>query len=134
MTVWNIAGRVGWISGLLRVEQDSPNAFIGSIHYCIFDKCRATVSPLRMTFTDEGIMYAESCLIPELKLHVTLEIVFKKTNNKSCIVTWRFINNSETPLADETSRIFFDRLKTIMDELKNYSEKIEASFSEPLIK
>ena len=134
MTIWNVAGRVNWISGLLSVEQDSPNAFIGSIHHLIFEKCRATVSPLRMTFTDEGIMYAESCQIPQMNLQVTLEIVCKKTDHKSCIVTWRFINTSETPLTEETSRIFFDRLKTIMDELKAYSEKIEASFPEPLVK
>lgn len=134
MTIWNVAGRVNWISGLLRVEQDMPNAFIGSVHQCIFEKCRATVSPLRMTFTDEGIMYAENCQIAEMNLRVTLEIVFKKTGDKSCIVTWRFINTNETPLAEETSRIFFDRLKTIMDELKVYSEKIKEPFLEPLVR
>ncbi len=54
-----------------------------------------------MTFTDEGIMYAENCQIAEMNLRVTLEIVFKKTGDKSCIVTWRFINTNETPLAEE---------------------------------
>ena len=123
MTIWDVAGRVIWISGLLKVEQDFPNAFIGSMHYCIFEKCRATVSPRRMTFTEEGIMYAESCQVPELNLQVTLEMVFKKTGVKSCIVTWRFINTSETPIPEETSRFFFDRLITIMDELKAWCEK-----------
>lgn len=134
MTIWNISGRVNWISGLLRVEQDYPNAFIGSIHQCIFEKCRATVSPLRMSFTEEGIMYAESCQIPELNLRGNLEIVCKKTDEKSCYVTWRFINAGETPLSEETSRMFFDRLKTIMDGLKEYSEKIMEPFLEPLVK
>ena len=76
-----------------------------------------------MTFSDEGIMYAENCQVPEMNLRVNLEIVFKKTDDKNCIVTWRFINASETPLAEETGRIFFDRLTTIMDKLKAYCEK-----------
>ena len=79
-------------------------------------------------------MYAESCQITEMNLQVDLELVFKKIDDKNCIVTWRFINTSEIPLTEATSRIFFDRLKTIMDELKDYSEKMEASFLEPLIK
>jgi len=123
MTIWDVPGRASWISGLLRVEQDTPNAFIGSTHHLIFEKCRATVSPLRMTFSDEGIMYAESCLIPEMDLQVNLEIVCKKSGDKNCIVTWRFINSSVKPLPEETGRIFFDRMKTIMDELKDFSEK-----------
>jgi hypothetical protein len=134
MTVWDISGRINWIPGLLRVEQDFPNAFIGSIHHCIFENCRATVSPLRMTFNDEGIMYAESCQIPDLNLKLVLEIVCKKTEDKKCVVTWRFINAGETPIAEDASRMFFDRLKTIMDGLKEYSEKIKEPIAEPLVK
>jgi len=123
MTIWNVPGRASWISGLLRVEQDTPNAFIGSTHHLIFEKCRATVSPLRMTFSDEGIMYAESCRIPEMDLQVNLEIVCKKAGDKNCIMTWRFINSSVNPLPEETGHIFFDRMKTIMEELKDFCEK-----------
>jgi hypothetical protein len=123
MTIWNVPGRAGWISGLLRVEQDVPDVFIGSIHHCIFENCRATVSPLNMTFTDEGIMYAESCEIPELDLHLNLEIVCKTTDDKNCSVDWRFINTGKTPLTKETNRMIFDRLKKIMNELKDYCEK-----------
>jgi len=123
MTIWNIPGRASWISGLLRVEQDTPDVFIGSIHHCIFEKCRATVSPLNMTFTDEGIMYAERCEMPELDLHLNLEIVCKRTGDKNCMVTWRFLNASLKPLPEETSLIFFDRMKMIMDELKAWCEK-----------
>ena len=135
MTVWNIAGRVNWISGLLRVEQDTPNAFIGSIHHCIFEKCRATVSPLRMTFTDEGIMYAESCRIPEMNLRVDPGNWYSKKRATKVVSSPGALSISvKHPLPEETSRIFFDRLKTIMDELKNYSEKMEASFLEPLVR
>ncbi len=123
MTIWDVAGRAGWISGLRSVEQDTPIAYIGSTHRLMFDQCRATVSPLSMTFSDEAIMYAENCQVPEMNLRVNLEMVFKKTDDKNCIVTWRFINTSETPIPEETSRFFFDRLTTIMDELKAFSEK-----------
>jgi hypothetical protein len=123
MTIWDVAGRVNWISGLLRIEQDLPDVFIGSIHHCIFEKCRATVSPLNMTYTDEGIMYAESCEIPEMDLHLNLEIVCRKTDEKNCSLSWRFINTGDTPITEETSRFFFDRLTMIMDELKAWCEK-----------
>jgi Protein of unknown function (DUF2652) len=122
MTIWDVGGRVNWISGLLRVEQDTDNSYIGSIHRCIFEKCTCTGSPLSMTFTDEGIMYAESCKIPEMNLQVNLEFVFKKTDDKNCSFSWRFINTSETALAEEMAVVFFNRLKLITDELKAYCE------------
>jgi hypothetical protein len=123
MTIWEVADRVHWIFGLLRVEQGSPNAYIGSIHRLIFDRCRVTVSPLSMTFSDEGIMYAESCEIPEMNLQMNLEFLCKKTGDKNCILGWRFINASETPVPDETAAIFADRLKNIVRELKAWCEK-----------
>ena len=123
MVICNVEGRVNWISGLLRVEQYVPEVFIGSVHHCIFEKCRATVSPLNMTFTDEGIMYAERCEIREMDLHLNLEIVCTKTDDKNCTVSWRFINTSETTIAEETSRFLVDRLTMIMDELKAWCEK-----------
>jgi len=123
IVIGSVQRRVNWISGLLRVEQDMPDAFIGSIHHCIFEKCRVTVSPLNMTFSDEGIMYAESCEIPEMDLHLNLEFVCKNEGDKNCSVAWRFINASEIPIPKETAMIFFDRMKTIMDELKAYCEK-----------
>ncbi len=45
MTIWNVAGRVNWISGLLRVEQDMVDVFIGSVHQCIFEKCTRRFRP-----------------------------------------------------------------------------------------
>ncbi|HET7003783.1 MAG TPA: hypothetical protein VFI33_20815, partial [Puia sp.] len=134
MVISNVEGRVNWIPGLLRVEQDMPEVFIGSIHHCIFEKCHATVSPLNMTFTDEGIMYAEKCEIPEMDLHLNIEIVCTKTDDENCTVSWRFINTSLTPLPEETGHIFFDRMKKTMDELKVFCEKIKETFPEPLVK
>jgi hypothetical protein len=128
MTIWNVAGRVNWIPGLLRVEQETADVFIGSIHRCIFEKCIATVSPLRMTFSGEGIMYAESCEIPELNLRLNLEFVIKKISDQSSILVWRFANSGETSLSGESNNIFFERMKLITEELKNFCEKIEHSF------
>jgi len=68
-------------------------------------------------------MYAERCEIPELDLHLNLEIVCTKTDDKNCVLSWRFINTSETPPTEESSRMFFGRMKRIMDELKAHCEK-----------
>ena len=62
MVVMNVPERSKWLPGLQKVEQDVPQTFVGSIHRLIFDRLREPiVSPLRMTVTDEGIVYAESC-------------------------------------------------------------------------
>ncbi len=85
-----------------------------------------------MTFTGEGIMYAESCEIPALNLRVNLEFVIRKISDNSSILAWRFANSGETPLSGESNNIFFDRMKMITDELKNFCEKIEHSLFEPV--
>ena len=134
MAIWNIEGWVNWISGLLRVEQDTPDVFIGSVHQCIFENCRVTVSPLNMTFSDEGIMYAESCEIPEMDLHLNLEFVCKKTDDKICSLAWRFINTSQTDLTPGKKQFIFERMKKMVDELRDYCEKIKETVLQPLIK
>jgi len=58
-----------------------------------------------------------------MDLHLNLEIVCRKTDEKNCSLSWRFINTSDTPITEETSRFFADRLTMIMDELKAWCEK-----------
>jgi Protein of unknown function (DUF2652) len=128
MMIYNVEGRVNWLSGLLKVEQDVPDVFIGSVHTCTFEKCVATVSPLNMTFSDEGIMYAESFDIPEQNLHLHLEFVCKKLDEKNSSLSWRFLNTGQKELTPEQKQFFFGRMKKAADELKFYCEKMGYSF------
>ena len=64
MMIMNIPGRAEWVPGLQKVEQDTPMAFVGSVHYLTFEKYGAVVSPLQMTVTNEGVFYAESFRLP----------------------------------------------------------------------
>ena len=54
-----------------------------------------------MTVSDEGIMYAESCRIDEMKLVLVYEYVFKKTSDKTSIFSCRFMNANESQLPED---------------------------------
>jgi len=60
IAIMNIPERPNWMAELQKVEQDSPEVFIGSIHYCTFNEYKTVVSPLQMTLSGEEIVYAES--------------------------------------------------------------------------
>jgi class 3 adenylate cyclase len=124
--IFNVEGRVGWLPGLQKVEQDQPDVFIGSIHYCVFENCRVTVSPLNVTFSDEGIMYAEGWEIPEMNLHLNLEFVFRRVDEKNCRLAWRFVNAAATEITADQKQFFFARMKTAVDELKTFCENLPA--------
>jgi hypothetical protein len=96
MVMMNIPGRAEWVDGLQKVEQDMPNVYVGSIHYCTFDDYVAVVSPLKMTVSDEEIFYAESCRIEEKEMSVVHEFIFKNIDDKNCVFTWRFLDTGKT--------------------------------------
>src|SRR6185295_17451517 len=48
MVIMNIPERHVWMPGLQRAEQDTPDVFVGSVHYCTFENYRSIISPLRM--------------------------------------------------------------------------------------
>jgi hypothetical protein len=127
MTMMNIPGRPEWMSGLQRVEQDLPGVFIGSIHHCIFEDYEAIISPLRMTLSDEGIVYAESCLIEEMNLSLVNEFVFKKIDEKACSFASRFMNSTESPLPEKVNALLFERMERLAERLKEHCEKMEES-------
>ncbi|MCW3119405.1 MAG: hypothetical protein JWM28_3487 [Chitinophagaceae bacterium] len=131
MVMMNISGRPEWMPGLQKIEQDVAYAFIGSIHHCTFDNYQAIVSPLRMTVSDEGIMYAESCLIKEMNLSVVNEFVFKKINEKICGLACRFMNVGESPVPEEVKAAHFEKMHRMAVQLKEYCEKKEESLFEP---
>ena len=127
MAVMNIPGRVEWVPRLLKVEQDIPAVFIGSIHYCTFEDYQAIVSPLRMNMSDEAIFYAESCSIPEMDLSLVYEFAFNNQDEKSCLFSCRFLNNGESPVPEEINDDLLHGIQELGKELAAYCEKMEGS-------
>jgi hypothetical protein len=123
MTIMNIPERYKWVPGLQKVEQDTPNVLVGSIHHCTFENYHAIISPLQMTFSGEEIRYAESCSIEEMNVSLVYEFVFKKINENECIVASRFMNATESPFAEEINAAIYRRIEQTNERLKEYCEK-----------
>jgi hypothetical protein len=127
MILMDIPGRVEWVPRLLKVEQDIPAVFIGSIHYCTFEDYKAIISPLRMTMTEDGILYAESWSIPEMDLSLVYEFAFSNLDEKACLVTSRFLNNGQSPLPQEMNTGLLNNLREQGEKLTAYCKKMEGS-------
>jgi hypothetical protein len=125
MTVTNIAGRVEWFPGLQKVEQEYPQPFIGSVHHCTFDNYHCVVSPMRMTPSDEGVMYAESCAIEETNLSLVYEYVFRQADPDTCIFGCRFMKRNGELIDEETNAVLFNGMKQMAERLKEICEKRE---------
>ena len=134
MVLMNIPGRPEWQQGLQKVEQDIPVVFVGSVHYCSFENYKAVISPIRMTLSDDGIVYAESCRIEELNLSLVHEFVFKKENENSSKFSCRFIKVGESPISEELYTSLIDQQQQMAERLKEYCEKMEVSMFEPVLK
>lgn len=115
----------------LRVEQNSDEVYIGSTHVCMFKDYKAVLSPDRVTISDEGIMFAESCMIEEMNLSLIYEFVFKKKDEKNTLFAYRFINNNDSPIAEDLKYKLSEQLKAMAESLKEYSERMDTSFFEP---
>jgi hypothetical protein len=131
MAVMNIPGRVEWVPELQKVEQDIPQVFVGSIHYCSFQNYQCVVSPLWMTVADDNIGYAESCHIGSQGISLVYEYVFNKVDEKRSRLSYRFLNVGNTPLSDEMNTILFKRMDAMVQSLVAYCGKIEVSLFEP---
>ncbi len=127
MAMMNIPGRPAWMPGLQKVEQEIPAVFVGSIHHCTFEDYKATISPLRMTLSGEGILYAESCRIEEMNLSVVHEFLFRKTGEKTCSFGSRFMNAGESPIPEEVHAAHFEKMQQMAERLKEYCEKMGES-------
>jgi hypothetical protein len=127
MVVMNIPERFKWISGLQKVEQDAPEVFIGSIHRCVFNDYDAIVSPLRMTLSNDGILYAESCRIEKMNLSLVYEFVFKKLDKKACIVDVRFMNADDAPIPERSNVVLCNQMQQMAEQLKAYCEAMKES-------
>ena len=127
MVVMNIPERFKWMPGLQKVEQDAPEVFIGSTHRCTFDDYDAIASPLRMTLSEDGIIYAESCRIDKMDLSLVYEFVFKKIDKKACMFAARVMNADESPIPERSGAIFSRQMQQMAQQLKEYCEKMEES-------
>ncbi|MEO6232460.1 MAG: DUF2652 domain-containing protein [Ferruginibacter sp.] len=123
MTLMNVPDRASWLHGLEKVEQDTPNAFIGSLHLCIFENYQAVVSPLRMRLSNDSVTYLESCRINELKLFLANEFIIKKATENTCTFAYRYMNAGETPMSEETKKLLSERLTIMAERLKEHCEK-----------
>lgn len=123
MVIMDIPGRFKWLEELKTVTQDYPGAYIGSTHLFKYDDYEATISPLRMNATDDGIIYAERCKINEQNLSLVYEFVFKNTGKQSCIFAARILNEAESPLLEPVKLSLFKSLEKLSQELKLYCEK-----------
>ena len=119
----NIPGREEWLPGLKNVQQDTPDVFIGSVHHCSFDDYEATISPLRMIASDEGVLFAESCHIPSADLSLVYELVFKKIDDSTCKFTCRFMNTVESPIPEDMNELLSAQQQRMAEALKAICEK-----------
>lgn len=131
MVMMDIPGRAQWLPGLQKVDQARPDVFVGSIHHCSFENYQAIISPLRMTLSDEGILYAESCRIEEMNLLLVHEFIFKKISDKTCGFACRFMNANDSPVSEEINASLFKKMQKMAERLKEYCEKMETSLFEP---
>lgn len=130
MVMMNIPGRSEWMPGLERVEQDIPQVFIGSVHYCTFENYRAIVSPLHMSLLDDQINYAESCHIKEIGISMVHEYIFNKIDEKSCRFAYRLMNAGGEIVPEEINTALNDRIQQMAEKLSDYCIKIQdASFN-----
>ena len=119
----NIPDRPQWLPGLQTVDQDQPGVFIGSIHHCTFHDYKAVISPLRMTLSDEGIVYAESCRIEEMHVSLIHEFVFKNIDEKNCRLLYRFMNAGESPIPEDVHDALTRKMHEMVAKLKEHCEK-----------
>jgi class 3 adenylate cyclase len=122
MVLMNIPGRKEWQQGLQKVEQDIPDVFIGSMHQCTFDNYIAILSPLRMMFTPDYILFAESCLISELGLSLVHEYTVTKRDDHHSTLNYRILNMGESPVDKEIYLTLNYRMKLKAEQLKTYCE------------
>jgi hypothetical protein len=118
-----IPGRAEWVPNLKKVEQEGSAVYVGSVHRCTFDTYHAALSPIRMTVSDEGVMYAESCRIEELNLSLVYEYVVKKAGDKASLFSCRYMNASESPLPEAINVVLFRNLQIMAERLKEHCEK-----------
>ncbi|HMS65549.1 MAG TPA: DUF2652 domain-containing protein [Ignavibacteria bacterium] len=130
MVVKNIPERSVWTKGLLKVEQDAPEVFIGSIHQCSYENFMAVVSPISMNFVNDEISYTESFRVEESDLFLAYEFVFKKTSEKECKVSCRLMNMNDSVIPPDIISLLISKMDENIFDLKVYCENLKESLFE----
>ena len=125
----NIPSRTNWMKDLQEVEQEGSDVFIGNLHYCTFEDFRTVISPMRMTVSEEGIIYAERCEIKELGLNLIHEFAVRKKGEEHCNLTLRSINSGDAEIPQEIQDSLVTKMRRMGEQLKAYCE---ARMSSPL--
>ncbi|UFH53380.1 DUF2652 domain-containing protein [Spirosoma sp. KNUC1025] len=123
-SVMNISSRLEWLPGLEAVESDIPDLLIGNVHRCRFNDYQAIISPIRMSLSNEKIIYAESCRIDVMNLSLVYEFIFKNTDESSCEIAARFLNTDDAAIPESVYDNLLEQLQHMMDCLKVYCETI----------
>ena len=127
MVLMNIPNRGEWLPSLQKVEQQIPAVFVGSIHHCTFTNHEAVVSPMQMTVTTDEITYTESYRIEERDLSLIHDFIFTKTDETSCIFSWRFLNAGKTEIGSGERLVILEGMQQVAESLKEHCEKLEES-------
>jgi hypothetical protein len=131
MVMMNIPGRSGWLPGLQKVEQANPGVYVGSVHQCTFDNFDSSISPLNMTLSEEGILYAESFRVDDMDISLIHEFFFRKVDDDTCDFLYRSMNAGDTLVPDKMKTDLSAKMETLGTALKAYCENMEASFFDP---
>jgi len=133
--IMNIPDRDKWVPGLQKVEQETPDVFVGNTHLCTFESYKAIITPLRMKVTDNSITYAEEWEIEGTGYKVVFEFIFTEIDDQTCQFSGRFMNAGNMPLTQPLSFSMFESLQLMSESLKVRFRKIEeadkSSFSHP---
>jgi hypothetical protein len=131
MVMMNIPNRSDWMPGLQKVEQDIPQVFVGSVHYCSFEKWRAIISPLRMILSEGRIIYAESCTIQDLGLTFIYEYIFSDVDGKSSRFACRYMNTTGSFIPQEVNDALTQHMQRMAENLADHCAKMETSEFKP---
>jgi len=123
MVIMDIPGRPGWMPSLQKVEQEEPIVYVGSVHHCTFENCQVDVSPLRMTSSDDSILYAESCRNEAMNLSFVYEFVFRQVDEFNCTVAIRSMNGGSSSATEEVSTTLLPGVQQVAEKLKAHCEE-----------
>ena len=131
MVLMNIPGRGEWVPGLQKVEQEIPQVFVGSVHFCTFEHYETIVAPLQMTLSENRIVYAESCQIKETGLTLVYEYIFNKIDEKTCRFSYRLMNVTGATIPEEMNNALIEGMQRMAESLAGFCEKMKEQAFNP---
>ncbi len=127
MVVSEIRQRAAWVHGLNSVYPQDTDVYIGSIHHCQFDDFEASISPITLDLSEEGILYAETCRIDEMNISMVYEYVFSRVSDQVCNFSCRILPAEGVTIPEELKTRLFNDLEASASKLKHFSEAMHKS-------